>query len=151
MRDKVFNKQMSKTAVFQQQFKRRYISQKGSVMVESTFGMFVIVIMLLSMSWYFEVLDFAVQEEINAGVDLRTNMIAANSSCYQEVGVDRVRSVSVPYKIAKFIGTNSQNFDIEYQKVAWSGTCQGLQRSRFDYKNPYRRFRGPNGNSTGSW
>ncbi len=127
------------------------LNQQGSVMVESTFGMFVIVIMLLAMSWYFEVLDFAVQEEINAGVDLRNNMIAANYACYQEVGVDRVRSVSVPYKIGKFIGLNSQQFDIEYQKVAWSGTCPGLRRSRFDFKRPDRRFRGPDGSYIGSW
>lgn len=129
----------------------RQFSQKGSVMVEASFGMFVIVVMLLSMSWYFEVLDFAVQEEINAGVDLRNNMIAANGACYKEVGIDRVRSVSVPYKIGKFIGNDSKRFDIEYQKVAWSGTCQGLRRSRFDYKNPYRRFREPGGSYTGSW
>lgn len=125
--------------------------QQGSVMVESAMGMIVIMIMMMAMIWYFQVMDFAVKQEITAGVELRKSMIDANDSCYELVPYQARKTIDSSFDLGKFIGSQSQRFTFDYNIVGWSGTCQDLEQSRFHDKNQLRRFRGPDLGFRFSW
>lgn len=111
------------------------ILQKGSAMVEASFGMFTIVVMLLASIWFFQIMNFAVEEEIQAGIELRQKVLDANDQCLTDIGgpqeVDKKPSIKSSFNITKFIGAGNDEFETHIQRISFGGPCQGLTRTGF--------------------
>jgi len=124
--------------------------ERGAVMVETTFGIFVFAILFLFMLYFYEALETKVAVQINSGIDLRKKMIQSNTACYRRVQSFNVERVELPYKINNFVPSQARSVEIEANKIGHTGACIGLGRSRFD-NDRSRQPRSPNGSRQGSW
>jgi len=123
---------------------------QGSVMIETTFGMFVFAILFLFMLYFYEALETKVAVQIDSGIDMRSKLIQSNFSCYRQVVSESRERVNLRYRINNFVPSSAKPIDIVSIKVAHTGACPGVGRSRFDNSRS-RQPRSPSGARRGNW